>query len=120
MLERVRVAATIAFRASGLYCFAENLRVDQAAERVADEVVFRFNSAFAAGSEFTVEAGEVKVPLDWWQAVRQRWAPTWWLRRWPVRFLAIPTLVKMQKVCPHVHAPMRDHFIWLEAPGGTP
>lgn len=26
-----------------------------------------------------------KIPLNWWQAVRQRWAPAWWLRRFPVR-----------------------------------
>ncbi len=24
-------------------------------------------------------------PTDWWQAVRQRWAPAWWLKRHPVR-----------------------------------
>jgi hypothetical protein len=26
----------------------------------------------------------VSVPAGWWQAFRQRWAPAWWLRRWPV------------------------------------
>jgi hypothetical protein len=26
----------------------------------------------------------VRYPADWWQAVRQRFAPAWWLRRYPV------------------------------------
>lgn len=28
---------------------------------------------------------EFRTPVDWWQAVRQRFAPAWWLRRHPVR-----------------------------------
>lgn len=24
-------------------------------------------------------------PVDWWQHLRQRWFPKWWLRRYPVR-----------------------------------
>jgi hypothetical protein len=27
---------------------------------------------------------EVKVPLDWWQAFKERWFPLWALARWPV------------------------------------
>jgi len=23
-------------------------------------------------------------PATWWDAVKNRWAPAWWLRRWPV------------------------------------
>lgn len=26
----------------------------------------------------------VKYPADWWQAFKKRWAPRWFLRRWPV------------------------------------
>jgi hypothetical protein len=26
----------------------------------------------------------VSFPRDWWQAVKERWAPRWALRRWPV------------------------------------
>ena len=31
------------------------------------------------------ESAEVRYPADWWQAVRARWLPRWWLRRFPVR-----------------------------------
>ncbi|MBN1605857.1 MAG: hypothetical protein JW940_04455 [Polyangiaceae bacterium] len=27
----------------------------------------------------------VAFPADWWQALKERWAPKWLLRRWPVR-----------------------------------
>ena len=42
------------------------------------------------------------VPADWWQALRQRWLPTWWLRRWPVRTREIATQETREvwHVCP--------------------
>ena len=30
-----------------------------------------------------------KVPLDWWQAFRLRWLPSWWLDRHPIRWRKI-------------------------------
>lgn len=32
----------------------------------------------------TTEPTEIRVPRDWWQALKQRWFPKWALRRWPV------------------------------------
>jgi hypothetical protein len=29
---------------------------------------------------------EIKYPLDWWQAFRERWLPKFWLTRHPVRY----------------------------------
>lgn len=29
---------------------------------------------------------EFRAPLDWWQAVRERWLPSWWLARRPVLY----------------------------------
>ena len=34
----------------------------------------------------TRELLDLRWPTDWWQAVKNRWAPGWWLRRWPVRW----------------------------------
>lgn len=39
--------------------------------------------AFHYGDEQQVV--EVRYPADWWQHVKQRFAPRWALRRWPVR-----------------------------------
>lgn len=29
---------------------------------------------------------DIRYPADWWEAVKERWAPRWFLRRWPVRY----------------------------------
>lgn len=29
---------------------------------------------------------EIRYPLDWWQAVKERWFPKLFLRRWPVQY----------------------------------
>jgi hypothetical protein len=29
---------------------------------------------------------EIKYPLDWWQAFKERWFPKLFLRRWPVKY----------------------------------
>jgi hypothetical protein len=64
---------------------------------------------------------EVKVPVDWWQAFRERWAPAWWLRRWPVVYRTIATKTirnqTIQRLCPHVNVKTQDDsrcFQWLE------
>ncbi len=28
-------------------------------------------------------------PADWWQALKDRWAPRWFLKRWPVEYHTI-------------------------------
>ncbi len=32
-----------------------------------------------------LETQTVTFPIDWWEAVKQRWAPAWYTDRWPVR-----------------------------------
>jgi len=29
---------------------------------------------------------EIRYPLDWWQAIRERWLPVFWLRLYPVKY----------------------------------
>lgn len=61
------------------------------------------------------------VPYDWWEAVRERWAPKWWLRRHPVITRRIVT--EWFRVCPHAdvrwHDPHRTHINWLGVHGLT-
>jgi hypothetical protein len=28
----------------------------------------------------------VRWPATWWDAFKERWAPRWWLRRWPAKY----------------------------------
>jgi hypothetical protein len=37
----------------------------------------------------TIESHHVQYPEDWWQAVKERWAPAWCKQRWPVRYKTI-------------------------------
>ena len=61
---------------------------------------------------------EESWPEDWWQAVRARWLPAWWLRRRPVRMRSVSVHRKVYAaVCPHIDLPARDngsdHFRFL-------
>lgn len=29
---------------------------------------------------------EIKHPADWWEAFRERWLPSWWLKYYPVNY----------------------------------
>ena len=52
-------------------------------------------------------------PADWWQALRERWFPKWWLRRYPVRYEEIDVQL-FERVCPHVNVPDHgSHFLFL-------
>lgn len=33
-----------------------------------------------------LEKRTIKAPKDWWEAVKERWAPRWWLRYHPVEY----------------------------------
>jgi hypothetical protein len=33
-----------------------------------------------------LETWDVKYPSDWWQAFKERWAPKWAKKRWPVEY----------------------------------
>lgn len=54
-------------------------------------------------------------PADWWQAVRARWFPGWWLRRWPVKYERIQIDRPLYAaICPHVRTPEPGpHVQWL-------
>jgi hypothetical protein len=54
-------------------------------------------------------------PADWWQAVRERWLPAWWLRRWPVRYEFLDINRPLYaRVCPHVAIEHKNtHLEWL-------
>ncbi len=48
----------------------------------------------------------VEYPRDWWEAVKERFAPAWALRRWPVRKIA------HTYVCHDIpkNLPIPDHY----------
>ena len=40
--------------------------------------------AFVLGEEG--DKIEISYPEDWWQAVRERWLPKWWIKKYPVKY----------------------------------
>ncbi len=50
----------------------------------------------------------VMYPADWWQAVKERFAPEWFLERWPVEYNK--TVVDVRAVYPKMALPDEAHF----------
>lgn len=63
----------------------------------------------------------VEIPADWWQAVRERWCPEWWLARYPVLTREVSQTEtgraegkRYRAVCPHIATDERGtHLRWL-------
>lgn len=56
---------------------------------------------------------EVRWPKDWWQALRARFAPRWWLKRHPVLW---ETRRIYAAICPHGQISFQGpHLEWLSA-----
>lgn len=55
---------------------------------------------------------EVCYPADWWQAVKQRFAPAWFLRRWPVKEKVI--VLTARELYPSVAIPELNPIIGID------
>lgn len=82
----------------------------------ADQLLVQL-SAYLLGVEGEIIEQYVEAPADWWQAVRERWAPGWWLKRYPVKTRVLVDIhaQRYEKVCPHatVHPEGPEHIQWL-------
>jgi hypothetical protein len=50
-----------------------------------------------------------EAPADWWQAVKERWAPAWALRRWPVKMRTEIVDVKALYTDPRLRVSLPDY-----------
>lgn len=100
LLEKVKLSYQ--YRISGVAI--ATLGVDAYADIAADALVC-FLQATLAGKRISDDVVEAKYPDGWWQAVRERWAPAWWLRRWPVRYRTIAVRGQVYRICPHMAVP---------------
>lgn len=89
-----------------------NLDIVQYRDELRDAVVFELRAK--AASRF-IERVDVTTPLTWWDAVKQRFAPRWWLRRWPAR-----TKTRSYEVREYAHAlalpPGRSSIAFVSLP----
>ncbi len=63
----------------------------------------------------TLEEISVEYPADWWQAIKARFAPKWFLRYYPINNKR--TVLKAQAVCPYLNLPRERNFIYLMKEG---
>lgn len=108
MVKTVRNAVQIAISDYQLHGLAA-ADVASFADHQSRHLVMRLVAKLLGDSdtkEAQVGADCVYVPDGWWQAVRERWAPQWWLRRWPVRQRRIVVKYVERhehvRVCPHI------------------
>ncbi len=47
-----------------------------------------------------IELAKEEFPENWWQAVRNRWLPHWWLRRFPVKYRKIKVNLNLNRHFP--------------------
>lgn len=67
-------------------------------------------------SDVRVERRSVEYPASWWDYLKQDYAPTWFLRRWPVKMTEVTYDWSEHHhfVCPHVKVEDRgQHFTWM-------
>lgn len=55
-----------------------------------------------------IDSVAVIHPADWWQAVKEEFAPEWFLERWPVEYNK--TVVEVRAVYPKMALPDEMHF----------
>ena len=84
------------------------------AEWLAGDLVASLMSRLVEGEEFPEASEHIDIPADWWQGVRERWLPAWWLKRYPVQTECIVTRTGVRSNCPHI-APEKPEmcFSWL-------
>ena len=79
-----------------------------------DGLVLQMHQYIAALGNESIHI-ERAYPGNWWQAVRQRWCPAWWLQRYPVQMARISIHeLRYRAVCPHLPTDQRGtHLRWL-------
>ena len=68
------------------WCFSPEVRVmPNLAQKVNEELAYNWNVTFHKHLPYNHLWSYVK-PTDWWQAVKQRWAPAWFTKRYPIKY----------------------------------
>ena len=80
VLQKIKLAAVMAIP-DGMHDALANATFRTEHDWMADHLVGKMTTYIWGLNEQRITA---IWPRDWWQAVKQRFAPAWFLRRWPV------------------------------------
>ena len=89
-LEHQRLSAQIRIDKKAI---RGRMEEDFAKDLVRDQVVAMFHHAIFVKDYPKTHI--VRYPADWWQAVKDRFAPAWFRDRYPVKFVTIEASAKM-------------------------
>lgn len=115
VLEKLRISIEQAISLRDMNFARNHAEMSAQIDDFARALIIRLATYLLAGPEEVRVDVEEKWPADWWQAFRERWAPRWWLRRWPVRYKTLSIHRRLKtRVCPHANVKTdRDHLEWL-------
>jgi len=86
------------------YINTQNVQFTEArmAASMAENMVFQLLHMYYG---YEVDRLEFKYPDGWWEALRERWFPKWWLSRWPIQY--VRKVLKSELA--FMELPIRDH-----------
>lgn len=91
-----------------------NLQIKRERDIVSDCINF-IATYFSAGTQPRQISIHLQWPKNWVEAVKERWFPKWWLRRWPVEYERYDREETIyMRICPHMNIPLeKPHLEWL-------
>ena len=123
-LERMKfvVLQDITEGLADLFAYAPTVNIS-ATSFLADEIVLRVTQEVYGR---TMEEVSAEWPADWWQAVKERWAPAWAKARWPVKMKCVRLQAKelYPKFSAHdlearLHLDRHESVRWQGQPEGS-
>lgn len=79
-------------------------------------------SGYVAANVMREDRKTIKRPANWWDAVKERFVPTWLHKYANIRYETIDTMVRHIHACPHLpisdrHRETHYHLNYLTPPG---
>jgi hypothetical protein len=115
-LQKVHLATQQAMSQREIENLGPLTQIDLYTTYIADTLVWNLKT-YILGLEDEKIVCHREWPEDWWQALRERWFPRWWLRRWPVLVkVHHREIVSFKAVCPHLNIKVERqelHLQWL-------
>jgi hypothetical protein len=96
------------FRVNIPFHAIENLKVESIPQFYClDEYIHRFETFLAGDTKRREILQKTKVPLTWWDHVKQKFAPLWFIKRYPIQYreIIVKTEINITKICPHIEVP---------------
>lgn len=117
-LEKIKIAISRKIEPLGVKGLELHVRQDY----LTDSFVLQFIALLTGKkTEKTSEEHKtVQYPFDWWEAVKERFFPTWLLKKFPAQyksqtFKILSSTTMVINVCPHQDLPKHDfaHYRFL-------